>query len=118
MNRRTRGKVYEQAAADYLEQLGYTIIATNYRAGRNEIDIICSLNRDLIFVEVKGSASDKFGDPVYRIDERKQQAIIKVAQGFIQQSTVTYDSYRFDVITIVDKGGSLKVDHLPAAFTS
>jgi putative endonuclease len=118
MNRKIRGRQYEQAATDFLRQSGYQIITTNYRFGRNEIDIICAQGGELVFVEVKGSASDAFGDPVYRVNESKRQAIIKTAQGFIQQSIVPYDSYRFDVVIVIDKDGETRIDHVQAAFTA
>ena len=117
MNRREIGAKYEKAAVEYLRRHGYKIIVTNYRFGRNEIDIICSKEKALVFVEVKGDASGKFGDAVYRVDGRKQEAIAQVAKAFVQGSTIAYDSYRFDVIIVNDSQGELEIKQLEAAFT-
>ena len=73
MNRARRGRGYERVALDYLRGDGYDIIAANYRHGRNEIDIVCRKNNELVFVEVKGGRSSAFGDPVYRVDDHKAQ---------------------------------------------
>lgn len=117
MNRRKRGKEYEDAAGDFLEKAGYRILGRNFRIGRNEIDIICTKNNALIFVEVKGGKSREFGDPVLKIDERKRKAIASVAEGFMQRSLVTYDAYRFDVVVVSEKNKFLEIEQIESAFT-
>lgn len=114
---RESGAHYENAAKDHLIKLGYDIIAQNYRSGRHEIDIICRKDNQLVFVEVKGSATDSFGDASYKVNLTKQQSIIASAQGFIQNSNVEYDSYRFDVIVVTDNKGKLTIEHSEGAFT-
>lgn len=116
-NNRDSGARYETAAKDYLIAHGCEIIAQNYRSGRHEIDIICRKDNQLVFVEVKGSTSDAFGDASYKVNFTKQQSIIAVAQGFIQNSNVEYDSYRFDVIVVTDNKGKLSIEHSEGAFT-
>lgn len=118
IHRRDKGKRYEALVAEYLKSQGYDVMVTNYRNGRNEIDIICQKNDELVFVEVKGGRSAAFGDPVYRVDERKRRAIIKVAEAFLQQSIVTFQSYRFDVVIVKENTSGMEIEHLPAAFTA
>jgi putative endonuclease len=114
----SRGRKYETIAAAYLKELGHDIVASNFRYGRNEIDIICSKDGELIFVEVKGGKSSAFGDPIYRVDERKRDAIVKVAEAFLQQSLVAYRSYRFDVVVVRENKGETELEHWKAAFTA
>lgn len=116
-NNRDSGARYENAAKDYLIRSGYDIIAQNYRSDRHEIDIICRKDNHLVFVEVKGSASDSFGDASYKVNLTKQQSIVTAAQGFIQNSNVEYESYRFDVIVVTDNKGKLTIEHNEGAFT-
>jgi putative endonuclease len=118
VNRYRRGRKYEKLAEDYLRANGYDIVATNYRHGRKEIDAICVKDNELVFVEVKGGRSTAFGDPVYRVDNRKRDAIVKVAQAFLQVSEVVYQSYRFDVIVVKEEEGRLEIEHLQGAFTT
>ena len=118
VNRYRRGRKYEKLAVDHLRVNGYDIVATNYRHGRKEIDIICLKDNELVFVEVKGGRSTAFGDPVYRVNSRKRDAIINVAQAFLQESEVAYQSYRFDVIVVKEKDGRREIEHLPGAFTA
>ncbi|MCX6831084.1 MAG: YraN family protein [candidate division Zixibacteria bacterium] len=117
-NRYRRGRKYEKLAVDHLRVKGYDIVATNYRHGRKEIDIICAKDNELVFVEVKGGRSTAFGDPVYRVNNRKRDAIVKVAQAFLQKSEVAYQSYRFDVIVVKEKEGRHEIEHLQGAFTA
>jgi putative endonuclease len=118
LNRYRRGRKYEKLAVDHLRSNGYDIVAANYRHGRKEIDIICSKDNELVFVEVKGGRFTAFGDPVYRVDSRKREAIVKVAQAFLQESEVVYQSYRFDVIVVKEKEGRPEIEHLQGAFTA
>ena len=49
------GKIGEDLATKYLENLGYTIMERNFVANQGEIDIIARDNakEELVFVEVK-----------------------------------------------------------------
>jgi putative endonuclease len=116
VNRRARGDRYEQAALRYLKNKNYRILKTNFRSGRKEIDIICLDKDELVFVEVKGARSTTFGDPVFRVDERKRQALAVAAEGFLAQSARDYKSCRFDVV-LVREEQHLQVEHLQNAFT-
>lgn len=117
MSRRARGNRYEKAATEFLQTQGYQIIASNYHFGHKEIDIICLDDDTLVFVEVKGGRSLKFGDPVYRVDARKQAAIAEVAQAFLAGSARDYESCRFDVVVVKDDEKGKAIEHLKGAFT-
>ena len=51
------GKKGEQIAVDYLRGKGFRILETNWRRGRNEIDIIARDGKVLVVVEVKSRHS-------------------------------------------------------------
>jgi putative endonuclease len=114
---RKKGARYEQAARRFLESRQFQILETNYRYGRKEIDIIAIDGDELVFVEVKGGRSQAFGDPILRIDQRKQEAIIETAQGYLSEIKREYSAYRFDVVLVREERGQLFVEHRPAAFT-
>ena len=72
------GKLGEQYAAAYLDQLGYRLVAANFTlpVGRNlrgavvnaEIDLVAYDGDTLCFIEVKTRASDWFAPPQVNVD--------------------------------------------------
>ena len=91
---------------------GYEIIHTNYRAGRQEIDIIARIDDIVVFVEVKASLTEKFGHPAEWVDKRKRGNLVKAEQQFIIDHNESCEGYRFDIITFF-RG---KLEHYPDAF--
>ncbi|MER3123728.1 YraN family protein, partial [Bacillus altitudinis] len=63
MNNKEKGDLGEVIASKYLEDKGINIIALNYRIKTGEIDIISSLDNEIIFVEVKSRTSIRYGYP-------------------------------------------------------
>ena len=112
-NNRTKGSLYEQKAADYLESAGYTILARNYRASRFEIDIIACEAETLVFVEVKYRADESFGNGLYAVDSRKRMRIRNAAREYLMRQKISEDTAcRFDVISIVGE----ELNHIREAF--
>ena len=105
------GKLGEQYAAAYLEQLGYQLVAANFTlpVGRNlrgavvnaEIDLVAYDSHTLCFVEVKTRASDWFAPPQANIDLRKQRQIARAAREYRRLFDLDEQPYRFDAVTIV-----------------
>ena len=105
------GKLGEQYAAAYLEQLGYRLVAANFTlpVGRNlrdsvvnaEIDLV-AYDRDILcFVEVKTRASDWFAPPEVNIDRRKRRQLARAARAYRRLFELEDQPYRFDVVTVV-----------------
>lgn len=105
------GRVGETQACDYLEKLGYKIIARNYRNKIGEIDIIAKDKETLVFVEVKTRSSNKFGYGREAVNYKKQMKIRNVATAYLKYKHILDTSVRFDVIEINDK-----VEHFKNAF--
>ena len=110
--RQIRGKQFEDQAASYFEEIGYTVLDRNWRAGHKEIDLIVRKGDSVVFVEVKASLSDKFGHPVERVDRNKIRHLTNAAQQYILEKRISGCDLRFDVITF--SGGQL--EHYPNAF--
>jgi putative endonuclease len=110
------GKKGEDVAANYLINKGYKIIERNFRAGHGEIDIIALDGNDLVFVEVKTSKSNAFGNPVSWVDEKKQRIIGETAEAFIYQKEYIDTDCRFDVIAIECDKGLFQIQHIKDAF--
>ncbi len=91
----------EKQALIFLGQKKYQILESNWRCGSDEVDIIAldSQRQEIVFVEVKTRANDILGDPSLAVDERKLQALSRLAESYIKSKKLTQD-YRFDIITI------------------
>ncbi len=100
-HRNSLGKQGEEIAITTLEQEGYQIVATNWRSGHKEIDIIALKDEMYIFIEVKTRTNTRFGQPEIAIHENKIRHITSAACDFLINKK--YKHIRFDVISIVIK---------------
>lgn len=73
--------------------------------------LISNIKDVVVFVEVKYSSSRIFGEPMERVDKRKQNQIRKAAEGFIIRNHIE-EECRFDVISIVGN----EITHIEDAF--
>lgn len=91
----------EKAVKTLLEEKGYRILETNYRTRHGEIDIIASMERTLVFVEVKTRSSISCGIPEEAVDYRKQRRIRKVAVEYLSKpGNERFLDLRFDVAAV------------------
>ncbi|ONI38508.1 hypothetical protein AN639_13015 [Candidatus Epulonipiscium fishelsonii] len=107
------GKYYEDVAAQFLIDKGYTILKRNYRKKyEGEIDIICQRDDNIVFVEVKYRKSVRYGFPREFITYKKQNRIITVSKYYMMEE-YNYDAvYTYDVIEICNDN----INHIENAF--
>ncbi len=79
---RSIGQASEAAAAEYLQSLGHTIVARNWRTKWCEIDIISKQANTLHFTEVKHRKNDTAGDGIAAITKRKQRQMAFAAEVY------------------------------------
>ncbi len=121
------GKFGESVACYYLQSKRYKIIAQNYYASHNEIDIIAENKQYIVFVEVKARSCNPdrelaFGTPAMAVTASKQRRTIAAAQAYLAEHP-TKKSPRIDVLEIYlskSTDGSpaevLKINHMEDAF--
>ena len=109
------GRQGETLAAQYLVDHGYSILDTNYRYGKLEVDIIAYGETDIVFVEVKTRSTDTFGEPETFVDKKKQRAYVKAANHYILTKQ-RRESVRFDIIGIVTTADGTQINHIKNAF--
>lgn len=109
------GKQGEELAAEYLAAKGYTILETNWRKARYEIDLIARNNQTIVVVEVKTRSGNYFGDPEIFVTRQKQKQIIKAANAYINQHNID-EEVRFDIISVIYTGKNPVVKHISDAF--
>ncbi len=110
------GQAGEDIARQFLVEQGLTIVETNYRFGRGEIDIIARDGEYLVFCEVKARWNDEYGPPEYAITPKKQQQIRKVAEGYLYVRGIRDQACRFDVVAIDMSQGKPEIHYLRNAF--
>lgn len=109
------GKSSEIIASNYLKELGYKILQTNYKNSIGEIDIIAKDGEYIVFVEVKARTSRAFGDPLEAIDERKILKIHNVATMYLKQTRQLDHKCRFDAVSILGRD-DYEIRHIKDAF--
>lgn len=114
-----KGKWGEDIAAEFLQKKGYRILFRNWRAERGDIDIVALDGKCVVFVEVKGGSSEKFGPPELRITPGKKRQLYKLGWLFLQKASeyhIDNDSYRFDVVIVDGHPGKYQIRHYRHAF--
>ncbi|MBQ7568859.1 YraN family protein [bacterium] len=126
------GQNGEDAAANYLTNLGYTILKRNFRAhvgpqssgssmsrqrvrpGRilAELDIIAQDQSTLVFVEVKTRSPRYGGNPLESITPQKQARMRLAAQLFLDQAHPTCKALRFDAIGLIPGPDGWQIQHI------
>lgn len=105
----------EKMAAIFLENAGYTILERNFRWKRFEIDIICQKEKFLVFVEVKTKTNVKFGMPEMEVTAKKAAQVTEAAMEYVYEKHYKGE-IRFDIIAVVIKDNSFKIEHFIDAF--
>jgi putative endonuclease len=109
------GKQGEEIAISHLLKLGYYILEKNWRAGRNEIDIIAKDKDFLVIIEVKSRRNDNFAEPEEAVTKDKQQALVRAANAYIFRKNIDLET-RFDIISIIHNKDETRINHLKDAF--
>ena len=111
-----KGRMAEDIALEYLIVNGYNIIATNWRSGKSEIDIIATDFDHLVFCEVKSRSYDSLGKPESAVNPKKENMIIKGAISYMDKHNYE-GKIRFDVISIVLRSDEdFDLEHFEDAF--
>lgn len=110
------GKKGEQLAVQFLVKKNWKILHTNWRFGKDEIDIIALQEDTVSFIEVKTRHNSFFGEPHQFVSIAKQKRIIKAAQYYIEKEQIEHE-VRFDIIGIILNKNEQKIEHIEDAFS-
>ncbi|MDO8445108.1 MAG: YraN family protein [Deltaproteobacteria bacterium] len=116
IERISKGKKGEDAAAAFLVKDGYKIVERNFRCPLGEIDIVAVDKGVLVFVEVKTRSSNKFGLPEEAVNRRKQHQMTKSAQFYLSRKKLFNSPARFDVVAVILSGEKEEVRVIRNAF--
>jgi len=117
ISKRERGARFEDMACSYLTNKGYRILERNVYIRRKELDIV-ALDRDtVVFVEVKGRKSMRYGSPAEAVGGRKQQHMVALAKAYLKRAGLWGRPCRFDVVSVIGgEEGRARMDHIVNAF--
>lgn len=103
--RQKLGRWGEEIAREYLESLGCAFIDKNVRTPDGEIDILMTLEKTLIVVEVKTRKNLNFSFPEEAVTDEKLEHILDSAEWYLQAHPEYSSDWRVDVVSIVGKHG-------------
>ena len=95
------GRRGEQAAARYLEYLGYEIVGRNWECPAGEADIVAYDGDCLVFVEVKTRTDIHKGFPSEAVTPKKRKRYERIAAWYLSQNEVFDTHVRFDVVALL-----------------
>lgn len=100
-NGKRLGERGEDAAAEYLQRTGMTVVERNWRCQAGEIDIVALDGRTIVLVEVKTRRTARKGTPEESVTPAKQRRYSKLGEAYLQSAGVQSTPVRFDVITLL-----------------
>ncbi|MBI5071213.1 MAG: YraN family protein [Deltaproteobacteria bacterium] len=95
-----KGRRAEEAAAAWLEEQGYAVLARNHATRRGEVDLVCREGETLCFVEVRSRASADHGTPAESITVAKARRVVAAATDWAVRHGGLDRAMRFDVVAV------------------
>ncbi|MCA9646585.1 MAG: YraN family protein [Polyangiaceae bacterium] len=109
----------ERLVADYLERVGFQIVATNLRVGRLEIDIVARRRELIVVVEVRTRGETAWTRALASIDWKKRERVRRAGQrlwGRRYRMDPSAERLRFDVASVTFGVAGAQIEYVPAAF--
>ena len=98
--RRWFGTRSERAAARFLKQIGYRILARNYTCPHGELDLVALDGDCIVFVEVRSTETADTARPAESVNPAKQRRLTHLALHFLKRHHLLGRAARFDVLAI------------------
>ena len=114
--RKDKGDLGEELAAQFLVENGYDILARQFIYEKGEVDIIAQKENVIAFVEVKMRSSTNYGLPQDFVKPAQIKKIINCADYFMQERPLQEEA-RFDIIAVIlEPKKKAVLDHIKDAF--
>lgn len=108
------GKKGEAIALSHYQNKGYSLIASNWRFKKLELDLILRKDDLIVFVEVKTRGDDYFGPPESFLSEEQQLRLVEAANQFLIELDENVES-RFDILAIIKNKNTERIRQLKDA---
>jgi putative endonuclease len=115
------GRGGETAARTFLEGLGYTFVAANWRWRSGELDLVMRDGDLLVFVEVKTRHGEAAGRAEEGISYAQGRRILATAELFVaKHPDLDVSAWRVDLVAVtIDRGDNpVRITHWPDAIVT
>lgn len=105
----------EQAAAHYLQSIGYAILDRNWRCRGGEIDLVAfDPERDaIVAVEVKTRRGLAYGSPEESVSREKRRRLRALVLQWMHETHRRASTLAVDVVgVLVERNGSFSLNHV------
>jgi len=107
----------EDFAAQYVRQLGWTILGRNIKVGASEIDLLALDGDTLVVLEVRARTAGGLVSAAQSVGPSKKKALIRGAQKCWEIWAPQAESVRFDVLALTHLGDArFAAEHFVDAF--
>lgn len=106
------GRLGEDIATKYLENLGYDIIERNFMAKQGEIDIIAKDKGEYVFIEVKTRTNTLYGKPIDAVNISKQKHLISTVKYYLYVNHLDNEFVRLDVVEVYLNADTYSINHI------
>ena len=110
------GRRGEEAAAEFVAARGMVILERNWRHRQWELDLVCEDRETLVFVEVKTRGAGSLGSPEDGLHAAKRSRLVRAASEYLSRKRAWARPCRFDLVTVTERQGALRVEHHENAF--
>ena len=107
------GREGEERAVEHFRELGYAVLARNFKSRLGELDAVFEKDGTVVFAEVKRRGGLQIASPEESVTRAQQRRLVKTALQFIKLRRLGKRQFRFDVVIVSD--GGLK--HIENAFS-
>ncbi len=118
-DRHAHGGLAERAVVEHLERAGASIVATNLRVGKLELDVVAREGSVIVVVEVRTRGAGAWTSGFGSIDSVKRQRIRRAGERLWQRRykhDPSVERLRFDAASVSFDQGRAHVEYVKAAF--
>ena len=111
------GQAGEAAALNHLKELGFRVLARDWRSRIGQIDIVAEDGDTVVLVEVKARRGTTFGLPEEAVDTRKRRKLRALLEVYRIQTHRQRQPCRIDVLGLLldDRLTVTRVEHIRGA---
>jgi len=95
-----RGRLGEEAAAQFVQNRGWKILARNWRHGRDELDLVAWDGAVLVFGEVRTRTAQALVPGYHSVTGRKKRALARAVRAYLKGLPSPTMHFRFDIVEV------------------